>query len=423
MMSLVSHTGLLLAVTAVLGACSSPPASGLVDGGVVPPADDGGPGDGDAGDGGDAGSGDDGGGPPDLIAMCGAEPSTLEDWESCYQKRFCELVVNCGSMNLFSSVEECIALNDTVSGGRLSHEARERSRAIAAGRASLDEEAFAQCLVDLSPERCMNPSFSMSCVTRFAGTVGDFESCHGDVECESRGAACSAPSCDDACCLGVCEPRSKLEDRCFTLDDCEPGLRCSLDAYCVTGDVGARCSDSGDCDPSNWCDLLAGVCKADVPEGAPCSRLTQCGGETSCVGTRRRVAPPQCRRVNVEGDACDFVCLGNLYCDLSNPIGFGTCRSLPKHGESCSLFLPCIGKNEVCNAGACVTRPGAGEPCVQGACLPGLFCTDALGIANPTCEPRLADGEGACNQPDQCQSYICDADATGQCQSWMNSCP
>jgi hypothetical protein len=329
-------------------------------------------------------------------------------------------------MNLFTDVQECIALSDAVSGGQLTFEARERSRAIKEKRAIIDDDhAFPQCLVDMDPKRCMNPDFSVACASRFIGTIPDTQNCYSDIECESLGAQCSPEDCGDACCVGVCQPRRKEGDRCLTFTDCEPGSRCSLYGFCVSGDVGSPCADSGDCDANNWCDRLAGVCKADVPEGAPCSLLTQCGGETSCVGLHRRVESARCRRVNVEGDACDYVCLGNLYCDLSNPEGFGACRSLPKHGESCGTFLPCIGKNEICESGTCVTRPGEGEPCFEGVCLPGLFCNDRLDPVTPTCKRPLMDGEGDCNGPDQCQSHICNGnkDAPGQCQRWMDICP
>jgi hypothetical protein len=407
-----------LVLMLILGACSARPAGVPVAGDDTgPPPDSGDAGGADAGD---AGSDADAG-PPDLVAMCGAAPQTLEDWESCYRKRYCELTLNCGSMNLFRDVQECITLGNAASGGQLDFEARERSRAIAAERASRDDHAFTQCLADMNPTLCLNPDFSFSCATRFTGTILDGQSCYTDIECQSPGAICSSESCGAACCLGVCKPRRELNARCSTSDRCLPGLKCSLDGYCVSGDVDSVCADSGDCDPNNWCNRLTGRCEADAPEGAPCTLLTQCGGETSCVGLRRRVEPARCRPVNVEYAECDYVCMGNLYCDLSNPVGFGVCRSLPKHDEACGLFLPCIGKDQVCESGTCVTRPGKDQPCIEGVCLPGLFCTDQLDPANPTCQPLLIDGGGSCKQPDQCQSHICSA--TGQCQQWVDPCP
>lgn len=363
-------------------------------------------------------------GPADLVAMCGAMPTTPEDWERCYLKRNCERVLNCESMNLFSSVPECVELLDAVSGGQLAFEARERSRAIAAGRASIAVDTFTQCLVDMDPKRCVDPAFSISCATRFSGTIPDNQGCYTDIECISPGAACSPEDCGDSCCLGTCTPRITEGEPCNTYFGCEPGFKCTVEGFCVSGDVGSLCNDNGDCDPDAWCDRVAGACKRDLPEGALCRDFAQCSGETACVGLTRTVEPPRCRRVNVEGDACDWFCLGNLYCDLSNSEGLGVCRSLPKHNESCGPFLPCIGKNEICHLGTCVTRPGKGQPCLDGACLRGLFCGDQLDLANPVCRALLEDGQD-CQQSDQCQSHVCNEnkDTSGQCQPWQNTCP
>ena len=258
-----------------------------------------------------------------------------------------------------------------------------------------------------------------------AGTVDDHESCYTDIECESPGARCEAQSCGDACCLGTCTPRGREGESCDSFDGCEPGLVCDLSGTCVNGDVDSHCEDLLGCDANGWCDRQAEICKPDVPEGAPCTRLTQCGGETTCVGLRRTAEPARCRRVTVEGDPCDWYCLGNLYCDLSGTTGFGVCRSLPRDGEPCDAFLPCIGANQTCHLGRCVARPGDGEPCLDGVCHPGLRCADGATPGSFVCRPLLADEDDGCTATDQCQSHICDGDpgAAGQCQPWDATCP
>jgi len=361
----------------------------------------------------------------DLAAMCGAMPETVEEWERCYLKRYCETIVHCVEDNLYSNAQECIDLVDAVSGGMLSFEAHERERSIAAGRASLDRAAFTQCLVELSPKRCATAWTAPACATRYAGTIPDNQSCYSDAECVSPGARCESQICSDSCCLGTCKARPKLGYPCGGFVECEPGLVCGLTSHtCVTGDVNTPCGDPfGGCDAGAWCD--AGICKVDRVEGDPCDSLLQCGGETSCVGLRREIEPARCRRVTEIGDTCDWYCLGNLYCDLSNPQGFGVCRELPKHGEGCGLFTPCVGQNERCERGLCVARAAVNQPCSDGDCLPGLFCTDQLGATNPVCRDRMTDGELGCNQPAQCQSYICDGSqsASGECQPLQTTCP
>src|SRR5687768_9314464 len=72
-----------------------------------------------------------------LVALCGAQPATPEDWERCYQKRKCEWEVGCVPATAFRDVQECLELGDAVEGGRLAAERRERLRAVAQGRASV----------------------------------------------------------------------------------------------------------------------------------------------------------------------------------------------------------------------------------------------------------------------------------------------
>src|SRR5687767_9743851 len=84
--------------------------------------------------------------PPTLEEMCGAIPVTVDDWERCYRKRYCEAMVNCSEQNRYLDAEECIERSDAVSGGALAHDLFERQRAVADGRAAIDTAAFTQCL-------------------------------------------------------------------------------------------------------------------------------------------------------------------------------------------------------------------------------------------------------------------------------------
>jgi hypothetical protein len=208
---------------------------------------------------------------------------------------------------------------------------------------------------------------------------------------------------------------------------CEPTLQCSPGTMkCVTGAIGSSCTML-DCEARGWCDTTDHICEADVRQGAPCTSITQCGGETSCVGLRRMVEPATCRRITQAGDACDWYCLGNLYCDLSNPGGLGVCTPLPTLGQSgCSLLVPCLGRLNRCDSkGQCVGRDQVGQSCTNGTCMPGLFCTDQLGAASPVCSAPMIDGASGCNRDSQCQSYICDGNQAtpGPCRPLEPRCP
>jgi hypothetical protein len=430
---------IVVGVACVLAGCGSPPAGFA--------AGDGPPGDGPPGDDGTDGLSDGGvvadapadalvdapadapadpGEPTDLVSMCGAVPVTLEDWERCFQRRWCEIVVNCSELNLYRDVEQCIAEESAVEGGQRSFDAFERARAVAAGTASLDTDAFTQCLVETSPRKCATSAHPAVCRRRFVGTVPDHQMCFSDIECASPGADCVQPAhCTESCCAGTCTPKPKVGEPCVDLvDGCEPGIVCGTDLTCVVGDIGAHCAKVFDCVPGAWCNNH--TCVAARKPGEPCNVDATCDGETRCVGLVRRVEPPTCRRINHEGDACDATCLGNFVCDLSRGPGLGVCKAIATHGHACSGQLPCLGVDQICTGGVCVDRATQGQACIDfnHTCQPELFCSDQLGATRPICTARFADGQSGCNRPEQCKSHVCSGDgsASGICQALEATC-
>ena len=360
-------------------------------------------------------------GPPDLVEICGGKaPVTLDDWENCFQKRKCEWTVGCVSLNTYRDVADCIASGDAVSGGRLAAERRDRNRAIAQGRAAINQDAFAQCLIGTSATRCNTALFDPACLTRFTGKIDDAAGCYTDIDCVSPDAICKS-TCTDACCLGSCQPKFKVGQACTTFTSCEPGLQCS-NGFCIAGDIDTPCSDVTDCDPDAFCDFQLHRCKPTLALGAACTDILQCGGDTSCVGLSISESNPgHCLRNSQAGDPCDSngLCHGNLFCD-----GSGTCRDLPVLGEACSALISCAGANTICNSGVCVLRADVGVACGNQTCLPGLFCTSALNDSKPVCAARRADG-APCADPSHCESYLCSGDKTkpGVCLPWKDTCP
>ncbi len=360
--------------------------------------------------------------PPDLAEMCGETPTTMEDWERCFAIRTCIWEVNCRPNSTYTDTQECFDLADAVSGGRLAAERRERQRAIDQGRAFLDEEAFARCLVERSDERCDSALHHPSCRTRFVGTVDDGDACYSHVECASPGATCER-DCNDSCCEGTCRPAFKEGEICTHAASCEPGLQCH--ATCVAGEIGMPCRSSGSCEPAGWCDGDCGICTPNLPEGALCDSVLQCGGQTQCVGLAISEGEPgKCLRVTEPGDTCDTLCLGNLICgEPSDPSLPGACKHRPDVGQACGT-TGCRGVRNECRDGQCVERKGEGESCAAASCLPGLFCTAELGEEDPICRSAQPDGE-TCTQRHQCASYSCSGDenAPGICLPWSETCP
>lgn len=352
----------------------------------------------------------------ELVAACGELPVTLADWEDCYAKRTCEWEVGCVIQNAYRDVAECHARRDAVVGGRLSAERRERERAVEDGRAAVDPQQFARCLIATSGDRCNTALTEPACLTRYTGTIADGGACLTAVDCASPDATCES-DCDDACCLGTCRPKAELGAACTEFDSCEPGLRCHR--TCLAGDVGSACLNNRGCDSNAWCDPAAGVCKADFPEGAACTSILQCGGTASCVGLSITSSEPgRCQRVSRAGDECDGICYGNLICAGT------TCRKLPVLGEPCAGIGACGGVDAMCNGQQCVRRSEAGATCGAQTCLPGLFCTSELGAPQPACAARGEVGD-ACADPAHCDSYLCSGSpgAIGACLPWEDACP
>lgn len=359
----------------------------------------------------------------DLAVICGGkEPVTFDDWEDCFQRRRCEWQVGCQSLNTFRDVEECMASADAASGGRLAEERRARRRAVDQGRARIDRAAFARCLSRTDAIHCNTALYDPACLTRFTGTIADGEVCYTDIDCRSRDATCSANCSNDACCSGACTPKRKEGQSCTTFRSCEPGLNCN--GICIAGDIDTPCSDSGDCDPEAWCDFRTYRCKPTLPVGAECTSILQCGDDTTCIGLSIVHANPgHCERSSRSGDPCDDAvgCYGHLYCARSPNTALGQCRELPELGESCSALVPCAGVATLCSSGRCALRSEAGVACSAQTCLPGLFCTSALGDPAPRCAARRATNM-PCNDPGQCESYLCSGNP-GVCLEWRELCP
>jgi hypothetical protein len=417
------RAGWFLAIAVAAAACSAGSGPKLMG----PLGDDGGPPDGAPPDGGPPDGGTDGpGNPGDLATACGGTaPVTFDDWENCYRKRKCEWEVGCVSLNVFRDVADCIASGDALEGGQLAAERRARKRAVDQARAAINVPAFTTCLLRTSAATCLTALHEPACLTRFTGKIADTQDCFTDIDCASPGAVCQT-NCPDACCVGSCHRKLRLNEACSLSDSCEPGLVCN-GSVCVTGDVGTSCDplrSAIECDFGTFCDSKTRRCTPQFPPGAECTRLAQCGGDTTCVGLSISSSNPgHCLRISQPGDQCDDFCFGNLFCDTAAKI----CRKLPaldRTDPACSTLIPCAGTNTICNSGRCVLRSDVGVSCSGQTCLPGLFCTSELGDGNPKCAARRADND-ACASPTHCQSFLCSGNASqpGVCLPWKNTCP
>jgi len=290
-----------------------------------------------------------------LATGCGssATPVPLEEFSQAAQSALCDWAVRCRHMPDRAACERLIDPKG--------YDTRRAEDAVAAGRMGWNANAAGRCVEATREAFCTAAPFSdASCGEYLVGLVAEGGACTSDYECQG-GAACEDAVCGVQCCVGACGAPPTI-----TID---PPSRAA---------IGEPCDSHADCVVEAYCEE-DGVCTPMPDE---------------------------------EGDRCLFGCApGDLYCDVDAL----QCRAYAGMGESCDLAglaaPPCNRAYSYCD-GACVARPGAGEPCDSDVrlCIPSLYC-DASG----TCRERNAAG-AACADADQCQD-VCDQEG-GQCVAY-----
>jgi hypothetical protein len=312
-------------------------------------------------------------------------------------------------------------------------------------------------------------------VCRTPAAVG--EACDGSLDCTPR-AVCAGGVCreariavggactqDDACVVGArciegtCRPRSTREcddaGSCGAVELCreEGEYRCvnrrPLGEPCEPGGcvAGATCDFSGspdfgmgvcvplpgagepctgECSEGHFCSFdfarpdFMGTCLPLGDEGAPCEASVPgepsflCRPDLVCI--EGRCAPPP-----GPGAPCDRVgrCADGLVCRFFDTVYL--CADPVPPGGACTggLAGDCTPDHD-CDfrTSTCVPRPGPGEPCEFGRCLPGLQCIadDPASPSPPICRPLPALGE-RCDWSFECadEAYCAFVAVGGRC--------
>lgn len=169
-----------------------------------------------------------------------------------------------------------------------------------------------------------------------------------------------------------CNPRSGLNESCFTNPVssapvlCQEGLFCSSGVCRPTLPVGATCTISSDCGPTNYCSLKDRKCERLGKLGASCMYDSECNVD---AGFYCNTSQQKCVRRKPTGKNCDpenqVPCSG--YCDsltrrcVETKSELESCTS----NEQCSRFPMYRGDrvydNALCNiakgsSGICVTE-------------------------------------------------------------------
>ena len=317
----------------------------------------------------------------------------------------CTALVNCGGAIGYA---QCLG-NSWFQWGRGSA----LSRAIDIGDVVVDEDAFAQCLMETAV--CGLVWEVNACDRAFIGTRNAGDPCEIFEEC-APGLFCGLPT--GAAC-GVCAPQRPLGASCGRWDACAPMtsvpgrmVRCDFESGTLMGHCGEY-----EIEPVHA--ALDAPC-GDNEETATFSRLTLCEIGLQCSEDR-------CVPLPAEGAACRiglFDCGHELVCAEG-----ATCvrPTVSERGEPCDDRMTPGRSPRVCDvrggllciAGQCRPFPeNAGEPCGYEGCGAGLYCNFTGEVNYGVCAlPRpdgsrcYADGMCAsrfCQHGVQCTQPICD---------------
>jgi hypothetical protein len=296
-----------------------------------------------------------------MLVGCGGGIDA-KDYASQLRDANCELRTRCGQFPDVASCEAYFPIGDD-SGLRT---------AIDRGVVHYDGDKAQECINDLANSPCDQTSMEArnlpdACAQAVTGTIAVGATCTENAECES--AACSLPSCGEACCTGMCvgpPVESELGGPCATVE-CEDGLVCDNTKTCVNlYAAGTPCLLSSDCAYGLACAGEPGICKPAPKLGEPCPDLicAELGTYCSASGT--------CTALGLPGTACT-------------------------DSTTCSSFYPCN-----ITLGHCQANPIVGEHC-NGLCSDGSFCDSATA----TCTTPLANG-AECSSDLACESRDCD---------------
>jgi hypothetical protein len=317
-----------------------------------------------------------------LVAACGTDSVSLEEYPQEFRDAFCRNFVKCG---MVKDLDTCRKLNFGIdpyltASGKAAIDMNKSDFDAGKAQACVDAIANSSCGATGELQRALfGARLPEACSLVLAGALHNGESCGLDDECISQD--CRIPQCNMACCIGTC----------------------SGDAPPVLAKVGESCA-MADCVNAAYCDLAVDRCTALKPVNAACTSVFECQFDLACLG----------------------------------PAGARTCVTLPKVGEACQGFCQDVGATCSPASSTCVKVGLSGDACASAddcsllygcdgtahcsgglalgaACQGGDQCADALAfcdLASGTCALPKADGM-ACEDGAQCVSHTCSA--AGQC--------
>lgn len=306
------------------------------------------------------------------------------DYRAAYAAMLCEAYFDCLNRHTyqfttytsgFASVEECASSNlMTLLAGTF----MPRLESFSDGHVTFDAERAAECLEARRAFLCDE--------------------------------AATYPRVDDPC-EGVFEGVRTAGETCREWE-CVDGYSCSTGGDCH-GTCVAVMSSCPDCADDEWCDGIAGTCRALRAEGEPCTGSFAC--QDGLVCDAEGLSTGECvvvaSRSAGEGCVDDDECAEGMICESDVCTAYviegegGTCGD-----AACEPGLVCY---ELSGdpTGTCDAPHGLGDPCVDpiGDCGAGLYCDSSTDV----CAETKANGE-SCAETFECASLFCDS-ATNEC--------
>lgn len=196
---------------------------------------------------------------------------------------------------------------------------------------------------------------------------------HCEAPVPAGGVCLGEDECADGlrCVSGRCAPVAREGERCETPFACAAGLACQQTFTTGGSCMATTCSEAG---------RDTGNCRTTRPTGRACREDLRCNPLEVCA--LESTATGTCRRIPRRGESCEgflgWECADGLVCDLVAH----TCE-LPRLGGTCGITSldptsacgPALGCDaRVDGTNVCVARVREGGACNTESCEPGLHC-------------------------------------------------
>jgi hypothetical protein len=307
-----------------------------------------------------------------LLPACGddLDALTITDLEAARRQAECTRFVRCG---LFDDVDNCTTFFRKTQDVSL-------LPSIDAGKLRFDPVAAVTCNRELANRSCDVTAADARelpavCKHVLIGTVPASQTCAADRECQTG--RCDAKTCSrSTCCFGGCE------------------------AYVAPAALGAACDRTAGCVAGAFC-TREGTCAALSAADGACELDTDCVAGLGCVGATE-LQSGTCRQLPKIGESCPYQRCAEIgaRCDGSTCVAYGLAGAACTVSAECSEFRICDPSSH-----RCVDKPTLGMPCTE-SCRGEAWCDFAAGPVGICRAP--SSNAAPCGASEECATRYCE---------------